>query len=343
MKIFKNVFFIIALSFLVSSCLDDNSVSTDDTINATIIANLYISNNTNGNVTSYDFTNGAGIFARTLVTQSNDAEGIFYDAAQDQLTQVSRTDGTINSYNNISQANNGDAITPDFSSASVLESPRDIAVNGNFVVVSDNADFDNDPMTEGGRFFIFNKSGSTYTLRNTITVDFAVWGIDFIGDDLFVVVDKTGDIASFSNFIGNNTTDAVVAPTKRITLGGITRTHGIVYDGTTLVATDIGDADSNTDGGFHVISDFLTKYNSTNSGETLAISSQVRVSGTFTRLGNPVSVAYDSDSGTVFIAERANNGGRVLLFDNIGTGGNLSASFSGNLPGASSLHFENVN
>lgn len=37
-------------------------------------------------------------------------------------------------------------------------------------------------------------------LKNTFDIDFAVWGIEFIGDDLFAVVDKTADLAVFTNF-----------------------------------------------------------------------------------------------------------------------------------------------
>lgn len=344
MKFIKILAFAVALPLAFTSCIstDDNGGGIDDTASLTILANLFISNNIDGNVTVYDFTAGAGVFSRTLPTQSSDAEGVFYDSDLDQLTQVSRSQGVLNAYNGISLIDNGNSINPAFSSASVLDSPRDIAVNGNFMVVSDNADFDNDPMTEGGRFFIFSKTDTSYTLRNTVTVDFAVWGIEFIGEDLFVVVDKTSDIASFDNFIGNNTTDATVAPSKRITIEGLTRTHGIAYDGVTLVLTDIGDADSDTDGGFHVINNFPGKYTAVANGGTLAMSENVRLSGSFTRLGNPVAAAYDTATGTVFIAERANNGGRVLFFNDIGAGGNLAPSFAGDLPGASSLYFENI-
>ena len=76
-------------------------------------------------------------------------------------------------------------------------------------------------------------------------------------------------------------------------------------------------------------------------GETLVVANnQVRVAGSSTFLGNPVAAEYDADSNTVFIAERANGGGRVLAFTNADGGGNLAPSVNNQLEGASSLYFE---
>jgi len=345
MKIFRNLFLILAASTLVFSCIDtdDNTGVATGGDGVNILANLYISNNTNGDITVYDFTAGAGVFERTIFTSSSDAEGIYHDKETDQLVQVSRSQSVLNAYQNISNTEDGNTVNPIFSSGADLDSPRDIAVNGAVFVVSDNENLDGDATTDEGRFFVYIKSETGFTLRNTVTVDFAVWGIEFIGDDLFAVVDKTADIASFSNFASTNTTDATIVPTKRITIAGLTRTHGITYDGDTMVLTDIGDAGSDTDGGFHVINRFSSKFSELNDGDTLISTDQVRVSGNFTRLGNPVSVAFDDNTRTIFIAERLNNGGRVLFFNNVEAGGNLAPSFASDLSGASSLHFENAN
>ncbi|WP_241489679.1 hypothetical protein [Lacinutrix algicola] len=66
------------------------------------------------------------------------------------------------------------------------------------------------------------------------------------------------------------------------------------------------------------------------------MSNQVRVAGSNTVLGNPVDVAYDGDTETVFIAEAAN--GRILAFNNIGTGVDLTPAVNNPLASASAVH-----
>lgn len=63
------------------------------------------------------------------------------------------------------------------------------------------------------------------------------------------------------------------------------------------------------------------------------------VAASNTLLGNPISADYDADSDTVFIAERANGGGRVLAFEDTSAGGNLFPRVSIELSGASSVYF----
>src|SRR5690606_6207076 len=186
----------------------------------------------------------------------------------------------------------------------------DIAVKDNFYIISDNADTDGNPNTYYGTFFIFTKDTNAYTLRNKVKVNYAVWGIELIGNDLYTVVDKTADVAVLKNFISTYTTDVTATPDKQITIEGITRTHGIAEDGGSVILTDIGDATDERDGGFHFINNFVSKFDATPNGGTLAFSgNQVRGSGALTQHGNPVAVEYEKISQTVCIAERANDGG----------------------------------
>ncbi|UAB80674.1 hypothetical protein INR76_11215 [Marixanthomonas sp. SCSIO 43207] len=316
------------------SCSDDDPVISDDDNDTpqTVLARLFVTSNTSDIITELDFVAGTGIVPKNFTTGSNDNEGIFYDKENDFLVQASRSQSVLNSYSNIESTEGGSTLNLQFSSNPVLESPRDLAVNNEFYVVSDNAN-------DNGRFFVFTKDDTSFTLRNTITVNFPVWGIEFIGDDLYVVVDKSSDIAVFNNFL-SATSDNTLEPNKRITIEGINRTHGIAYDDGTLVLTDIGDAENDSDGGFQVISNFQSKFDIVENGGTLGlIGDQVRVSGSFTKLGNPISVEYDKETRSIFIAERANEGGKILIFDTIEAGGNLTPSFEINLEGASSLHF----
>ncbi|WP_114491866.1 hypothetical protein [Candidatus Ulvibacter alkanivorans] len=341
MKLYNSILLLFVAVFVLASCeTDDNGNGTDDQSQNIILANLFVTSNTNPEITAFDFAASGAIASRSLLTASADTEGVFYDSDMDELTAVSRTQLALNNYMNIEDALDGETLNLAFSSNVVLESPRDLAVNGDIYVVSDNADVDGDTNTDDGRFYIFEKDGNSFTLRNTVTVEFAVWGIEFIGNDLFAVVDKTSDLAVFTNFAVTNTTDATVAPSKRVTIGGITRTHGIAFDEGALILTDIGDAGSDTDGGFQVISNFQAAFDALNDGDTLAANQQIRVSGNFTTLGNPVSAEYDRSTQTIFIAERANGGGKLLIFDDIEAGGNLAPNLSIEIDGASSLYYE---
>ncbi|MCG2418673.1 hypothetical protein K8089_06535 [Aequorivita sp. F47161] len=340
MKRLKYLIPILALALTVVSCSsDDETGGGGEPTPVAILANLYATSNTSTAIQSYDFTPN-GIVLRSLMTSSEDNEGVYYDEDTSELVVASRSQSVINTYSNIDNVNSGNNLSLFLSSDTVLESPRDIAVKDDVYIVSDNADLDNNPDTDEGRFFIFTRDNSGYTLRNIVTVNYAVWGIELIGNDLYSVVDKTGDIAVFKSFIATYTTDVTATPDKQITIEGITRTHGITEDDGFVVLTDIGDASNDGDGGFHFINGFITKFNATPNGGTLSFAgNQVRVSGRLTELGNPVSVEYDSPSQTVFIAERANEGGKILFFNEIGAGGNLVPSLSSPYAGASSLYF----
>jgi len=333
---------LLALLFVGSfafSCSDDDG--------GTLIINppssttvLYASNNANGNITSYDLTDPSDITTTTLTTLSTAADGIYYDASSDAVVQASRSNNNLEGYTDISTQEDGTAIEVDIVGSADMTSPREVAVNGNLYVVADNSDADGDLNTPDGRLFIYTKDGDAFSLRNVITTDFKLWGITFIGADLYAVVDATNELAVFTNFL-SNTDDTELSASKSIAIDGILRTHGLTYDAdlNTMIMTDIGDAgNGQDDGAFHVIPNFTTNFNNTADGETLALSEQIRVSGANTLLGNPVDVAFDSTTGTVFIAEAGNDGGRILAFSNISTGGNLTPSVNNSLPSASSVY-----
>lgn len=329
----------LVLSIALISCSDDDDTNTTDEPTADYQTQVFASNNSNGNVTMYDTSDPNNVSTKTFLTLSTDAEGVYYDASTDQLTQASRTFLQLNSYADIGISNDGITLNIAASGSADLVSPRDIAVNGSVYVVSDNSDVDGDPTTADGRFFIYTKAGDQFTLRNTVTVNFAVWGIEFVGNNLYAVVDKTNEVALFTNFASENTTDATITATKRVAIEGIVRTHGLGFDDDTMILTDIGDAAVDSDGAFHIISDFETKFNAVANGETLVVANnQIRVAGSATFLGNPVSADFDSETNTVFIAERANGGGRVLTYTNADVGGNITPTVNSELSGASAVY-----
>lgn len=329
---------ILVTSLISYSCSDDDDNGGGGQPDATV--KLYASNNSNGNITIYDVTDQSSISTTTLLTTSTAADGVYYSSNSDAVIQASRSGLALEGFTNVSNALTGGTITVDLTGTNDMTSPREVAVNGNLYVVADNADADGDDLTPDGRLFVYTRDNGTFTLRNTITTDFKLWGITFNGNNLYAVVDTTNELAVFNDFL-SNTTDATVSASKRIAVEGIVRTHGLTYDASsdTMILTDIGEASNGQDdGGFHFIEGFSTKFNNTANGETLSVTQQIRVSGAATLLGNPVDVAYDSATQTVFIAEAGNGGGRILAFNNIGTGGNLAPIVNNGLAAASSVY-----
>ncbi|WP_310992029.1 hypothetical protein [Aequorivita marina] len=342
MKKMKYTFAIIGLAILTISCsVDDGPTGgggDGEPVNVT--ANLFVTSNTKNTVLSFDFTSNYGILIRPMSMSGTNNEGVYYDKEEDELVLASREQHVLNTYSNISEVPSNSQVNPSLSSDSELDSPRDLAVSEDFYIVSDNTDLDNDPNTDEGRFLVFKRDENGYTLRNTVTVDYAVWGIELIGSDLYTVVDKSADVAVLKNFLSTYTTDATATSDKRIEIDGITRIHGITQDKGTVVLTDIGDPENDKDGAFHIIKSFTSKFDALPDGDILDISgNQVRVSGFLSELGNPVAAAFDYDTGTVFIAERTNDGGKVLFYDQIGIGGNVKPTLTSPLEGASSLYF----
>lgn len=330
--------------FTVSCSVDDGPLggggSGGGGTEPEVFANLFATSNTEATIMNYGFTTN-GNFMKTMKLSSSDNEGVYYDSDEDEMVVVSRDQSVLNTFRAVSEVPQNGNLNLSLSSQSTFDSPRDLVVKDEFYIVSDNADLDNDPNTDEGRLFILKRGSDGYTLRNTVTVDFAVWGIELIGNDLYTVVDKSADVAVFKDFLTTYITDETATPNKRIEIGGITRVHGITQDNGTVILTDIGEASSERDGAFHVIKNFEDKFNSVSNGDTLeVIGNQVRVSGTMTELGNPVAVAYDDDSRTVFIAERTKNGGQVLFFELVGAGGNVKPAIISPLEGASSLYFK---
>jgi len=335
MKTTKLTLALLAGAVAFTSCNEDDSIDGNSKR-----AELYATSNTSGDVTVYDYSDSSSSTTTTLnVTGSSDNEGIVYDRESDQLIIASRTLGSLVVSGDIADQITGVAATLNINKGpSNLSSPRSVAINGDFIVVADNA---------SDQLFVYQRSGTTLTLRNVVNVNIDLWQVQFIGSDLYAVVDQTNNIAVFQNFL-NNSTNAAVSPTKQIAIQGIARTHGLVYNSQDdiMILTDIGaatGAGADTDGGLHIISNFTGKFNAVSNGGTLAMANnQVRIAGAATFLGNPVAATYDAGTKTIFVAERANSGGRILAFDSAASG-NASPTVNTTLSGASSVYFYRSN
>ncbi|SOE21649.1 hypothetical protein SAMN06298216_2105 [Spirosomataceae bacterium TFI 002] len=339
MKKIKSTFGILLSGLVLFTSCD----KSDNEVQASSTTVLYATNNSNGDVTAYDMSSGMAK-STSYATNSTAADGVYFDGTTNIVLQASRSQKGIEGFSAKSSdigLNLGEIlnVSLQIDGPKDMESPREMAVSGNFYVVADNADVDKNAATPDGRLFVYQRNGNGLTLRNIITTDFKLWGITFIGNDLYAVVDADNELAVYTNFLSNSS-NATMSATKRIEIEGIVRTHGLDYNSQTdtMVMTDIGDAaNTQSDGGFHMISNFKSKFDKTSAGGKLSLSEQVRVSGSMTNMGNPVDVAYDGESKTVYIAEAGN--GKILAFSNIGTsGGNMTPTLSNNMAAASAVY-----
>ena len=319
-------------SFSLASCGDDDDVLGIDTEDS---GTVFLSSNTSGMVGILDVDDEDSPEIMTFMTEGSDADGIYYDNGQNNIFQVNRSNNTLIEYDNVFNGLEDQAdIDIDSESEAVLTNGRGLAYNNEFFVVADDAD----ATLNGGmnKLIAFDASeDETIDTLGTYPTTINLWGLRFIDDALYAVVDNSDSIAVFDDFLGNTPGDTVV-PTRFIQVEGITRTHGLVYNETddVMILTDVGSADSDTDGAIVIIRDFATL----NNPATVAAGSYNVISGDATMLGNPVDVAYDEDNDMIYVAERANGGGRMLAFP-LMSEGNVAPAMMKSFAGASSIFF----
>ncbi len=286
---------------------------------------LFLSSNTSGRISTFDFEGRESMGSNSVTSMATDADGIYYDKDNDVLYQLNRTDNVINAYSNFMTNPTLTATsTSDFSNG------REIAINGNKLVVAQDA---NDGNGNRNNFYIYNFSPTSITLEKTLMADINLWGIHLDGNTMYAIEDNSANLAIYENFFSN--ASGSVSPTRIIEIEGIVRTHGITYDATNdiMVLTDVGEAASGEDGAVVWIQNFRNKSNNA----MIALSEQMKIAGSNTFLGNPVDVAYSHASGMVYIAERKNAGGRFLAFDTSKTG-NVAPDFNMEVAGASAIY-----
>ncbi|UFH45720.1 hypothetical protein LNP27_11380 [Flavobacterium galactosidilyticum] len=304
----KNLFISSAfLILLFASC--DNSDSNSASAEATLVT----SSNTTGKVSYVDLLSPNAI-AKSFTIASIDAEGISYDSDTDAVIVASRTNNRLETYSGLKASFNAGtdnlsatltSLTGDFTNA------RETAVSGDMIVVTQDQLAINGNMN---KLLVYKKASNGFTLVKTFNTDFKLWGIHMVGDDLYAVVDLTGDIVMFKDFMSK--APGMITATKLVTIAGLTRTHGITYSAAddVMILTDVADAASATDGGLVLIKNFSSVFASTAASGTIALSNQVRIYGPNSKLGNPVDVAYDSVTNYIYVAERLNAGGQVLTY-----------------------------
>ena len=289
------------------------------------VAQIYASSNNSGMVGVFDIKSDNSVMMSNFPSMAMDADGIFYDADMDVLYQLNRSDNVVNTYANASS-------NPTLMASSSADSAngREIAVSGNKLVVAQDANDSNG----GNQFFVYDYSPTAITLDKVYDADINLWGIHLEGSTMFAIEDNTNRLAVYENFFERPA--GAISATRSIEIEGIVRTHGITYDAATdvMYLTDVGAASSPTDGTFTVIANFMTAM----ADGIVTLSEQIIVAGDATFLGNPVDIAYDSNSDMIFIAERANGGGRILGFTTPTTSGNIAPDYNAEFAGASAVY-----
>lgn len=309
----KNLFLtLLVFALTLGACSDDNDNEQNNFQTTNSELKLITGSNTSGKIS---FTNllDSSPLVKSLSVMGVDSDGTYYDSNSDQLIVASRTNNRLEMYTGLKNAvmNNTDNLSLQFFSTSDFNNAREIAVIGDKIIVTQDQNAANGNIN---KLIVYQKTSTGFQLLNSYTVDFKVWGIHVEGTTLYAVADLTSDIVIFNNFFAN--TNGSITASKRVTIEGLVRTHGITVSSidNRLILTDVGSATSDNDGGLIVINNFSTVLGSTANMGTIAMSNQIRVYGPNSKLGNPVDVAYDNMTKKIYVAERLNAGGQVLVF-----------------------------
>ena len=324
-----------ALAFLLTSCSNEEGTPMEPMTTSEL--KLVTTSNTTGKV-SYSNLLESPTVAKTLTVNGLDADGAYFNSETDEFMLASRTNNTLQLYKGLNNSvlNNTDALLLQSSTGNTdFNNPREIAVSGDKVIVTQDQNAANG---NTNKLIVYQKTNAGFTLLNSYTVNFKTWGIHIEGTTLYAVADSSSDLVVFENFFSN--ANGNILPTKRVTIEGLVRTHGITFSSADnrMILTDVGSATSDSDGGIIVINDFTSRIAATANLGTIAMTNQVRIYGASATLGNPVDVAYDSVTNYIYIAERLNAGGKVLTFALPTNSGDASPLNSRTEAGVSSVY-----
>ena len=321
-----NEFFPGASAVTIADCREDNNNGGDnDPINS--CNSVFVSSNTTGTIGAYECGRDGSLSSTSFMAAGEDADGIYYDKRDDAIYQINRSENVVNAYTNVSSGNP----TLSATSSSDFINGRELAYSRGKIVIAQDA---NDANGNTNKLFIYSARTNRIRLEHEFSVDINLWGITFDGNDLVAVVDNSNDIAVFTDFKDEDGDS--VTPSRIVSINGLVRTHGLDYDSRNdvMVLTDVGAASSATDGAIIVINDWSI----VSADGTVSSSEQIRIEGPNSLLGNPVDVHYDHGAEKLFVAERANDGGRFLVFDLPTDDGDATPVKMASFPGASAVN-----
>ncbi len=334
------IFLLIGGILTFSSCkraeeiFDELLDQDDDHVQEMNDVRVFASTNTGGNFTIFDVSDLHDIEQTVASTGSMDADGIFYSADQDIVYQLSRTDNMVYGYTDIMDLMKKENVYPAFGSTSDFTNGREIHVEGNTLVVADD-------VADMNQILVYKIFQNDLRLDKVYRVHIDLWGIKLVDGTLFAVEDGTNNLAVYYDFGSKPDSENLVADVK-VSIEGLVRTHGIEYDGKNdiMILSDIADATVDNDGGFHVIENFSTKLEEAGDGGMIMMDDQIRVAGDKTFLGNPIDITFSVVEKKVYVAERANGGGRLLVFDYPTMNGNYKPVANVNYEGASAVYLD---
>ena len=147
----------------------------------------------------------------------------------------------------------------------------------------------------------------------------SVWDVDYDLDTNLIFVARTDGFVSVYTFFGDPADEFQVFGADG---SPAVNNHGIEYDfeSRTLIVSDVGLAGSPDDGAIHVLDYNPISRVSLLDGSALVdadtpITARATYAGANTMLGNPVDIA--GSGSDLFVAEKANQGGRMLRFDDV--------------------------
>lgn len=335
MKVHYLLFILIIATIGCESTTDEGSI--------TEFGRVFVSSNAQSKISVFDFSDTNNISSVDFITSTSAADGIYYHRDRDVVYLADREYNRINAFAKFSRNEKDSGILPDAIGDSDFSNPRGLTSDGNIAIVAQDA-LDSNGQQNG--LFMYDVSPTSIALRNSYMVDFALWGIQLVGNTLYAVEDESDSLAVFNNFLGN--TDGLVKPDFKIRISGIERTHGLHYSLSSdiMIMTDIGDADpSIQDGEIRIIKDFSLKLSAAlqTPGNTISSTDQIIISGSNTLLRNPVDVVYHEQANRIIVAENASSGGMILSFEfpentNQTNSFNSTPTYSAVHPGISGLY-----
>jgi len=294
---------------------------------------IFASSNNSGRIGVFGIDATNDIRLSTFNAGGTDADGVFYSATDDILYQINRTENRIDAFQNANGAlTSGLFPAVAYSSSSDFSNGRELAVRGSKMVVAQDA---NDNNGNENKFVVYDAGDGEINFDKEIISPINLWGIQFVGSALFAIEDNSANLVIFENFLANE--GGTVAVDQSITIENMIRTHGITIQDDMMILTDVGEASSPTDGAIVIVSN----YSAAIEDGMISADEQVRIEGEATFLGNPVDVALDLDNSVIYVAERANEGGRILGWSSNADGGNTAPTYNRLFAGASAVFYSN--
>lgn len=317
----KNWLITAAVSASLATLVGCNSNDGDKTVFDRQVT-LLVADDQGGNVGSisqYQFSSNSGTGAVEQVINANLAEGIVKDAAGNlyQAGNLASGAGALAAVCRPAMRMSPVAFSAvrDRTITRAINSPKGIAIaqKAGYMIVAESG-ADTDAVSVFGTSAA-EANAAIFSIPRAMVGDSGAWDVvyDEDGDQLFVAL-TNGDVAYYDNYLtrsegGDYAPTAIFRPDNAL---AATNMHGIVYDASAdrLIVADVADPTSATDGSIYVFN-----LASTLSG---AVTPNRTIRGSATHLGNPVDLQLND--GALYVAEKASDGGRILVFNDIASG-----------------------